>query len=494
MPIKSDTLDSEADTVVIAPKGLEPKQTLQPIQPANNDDDDDEQGLKPKETATEQEEEDEQEDDEQEDDDDAPVNFSATSGPVGLLDTSTHPRWLQSALRTLVAPSLRVDGLLGPRSHKAVAKFQRRSRSFGVGSLLVDGIPGTRTTAALEAATKSMAPPKLPHSTHSTQDTPPLRTSHDRLILKTIADGDTTEYIICADDQQVSFKYWSPDRRNYKPYNVSRYKGAKKDLLTDSDIAALGYSTSDIKILQANALKESGGTYGAINTWDNQIVSWGVAQFAGSAGTLASLLAELKANERTKASFERWFVTQGINVAYGEYPWKRGKTKTGWHVVINAGNAIHRGNEGWNHLRTQPLLIGAFLLAGNDPAIQLGQLDFWHQRFLTRAINKKVIFANGQRGELRKYITSERGIAILVRLNNWMPKYVKTWSNRFIKQLEETNPGQDLSDPHNWDQRLEDMFVQKVCDERKRVKKGSYDSYALDLNTARGSYVAGPAD
>ncbi|MCA9710342.1 MAG: hypothetical protein KDK70_31170, partial [Myxococcales bacterium] len=295
-------------------------------------------------------------------------------------------------------------------------------------------------------------------------------------------------------DQEVRFSYWTPSHRNYRPFCVSRYRGARKGLVSDADIAAVGYSSSDIGILRANALKESGGAFGAINTWDDQIVSWGMAQFAGQAGTLALLLARLAEGERTSASFGRWFRDEGVDVARGEYPWKAGRTKRGWHVVITAADgAVYRGSEGWQYLRTQPRLIGAFLLAGNDPAIQLGQIEFWRAAFLQRALDKQVSFASGPGGPIRRYLTSERGLAVIVRLHNWMPSYVVQWCNRFIAQLEREHPGRDLSDPYQWDQALEDGLVQKISDERKRVKKGSYDTYALDLRRTRGSYV-GSAD
>jgi hypothetical protein len=303
-----------------------------------------------------------------------------------------------------------------------------------------------------------------------------------------------TEYVIRGGGDEVRFSYWTPAFRDYKPYNVSRYKGARKGLLTDAEIRAIGYSVSELKILQANALKESGGAFGAINTWDDQIVSWGMAQFAGQAGTLAVLLADLKENPRSRASYQRWFVANGIDVARGEYPWKNGKTKVGWHVVVSTqdGRTL-RGNEGWQHIRTQPQMLGAFMLAGNDPAIQLGQVSFWRDSFLTRAIVKRVAQKpdGSGGGAVRRYITSERGLAVLVRLHNWMPGYVVSWSNRFIAELQQAHTNLDLSDPLHWDQALEDAFVTRVCDERKRVKSGSYDTYALDLSRVRGSFIGG---
>jgi hypothetical protein len=49
-------------------------------------------------------------------------------------------------------------------------------------------------------------------------------------------------------------------------------------------------------------------------------------------------------------------------------------------------------------------------------------------------------------------------------------------------------PAATCPDPDQWDQTLEDAFVKKISDERKRVKSGSYDTYALDLSRVRGSF------
>ncbi|MBK8266561.1 MAG: hypothetical protein IPK80_35200 [Nannocystis sp.] len=272
---------------------------------------------------------------------------------------------------------------------------------------------------------------------------------------------------------------------------MSRYRGARKDVIGDAEIRGIGYSTSEIGILRANALEETGGAFGAINTWDDQIVSWGIAQFAGKAGTLAALLASLKEDPKTRSRFERWFVTHGLDVEQGVYPWAEGETRKGWHVVVRGpGGELLRGNPAWSFVRTQPLLLGALMLAGNDPAIQLGQLAFWRESFLARALQKKVGAVDGAGGApVRGYLTSERGLALVVRLHNWMPAYVVRWADRFIAELAAEHPGRDVRDPKAWDQALEDAFARKIEDERKAVKKGSYDEYALSLSRVRGSFV-----
>jgi peptidoglycan hydrolase-like protein with peptidoglycan-binding domain len=440
---------------------------------------------------------------------DTAVSFG---GPVALEDESTYERWLQSALKALVVHDLDVDGELGPRTRVAVKAFQRRAGELRAGApkLTADGIAGPRTIAELELQTQSKAPGKREEDNAEVrvvEDEPTAAVAAPAQQVPTAApvggsdlrvseeqvDG-TTEYVITDGRDTVRFSYWTEDYKKYKPYNVSRYRGARKGLVSDADILAAGYSKSEMGILKANALKESGGAFGAINTWDDQIVSWGMAQFAGHAGTLAALLADLKADARSKAAYARLFVANGIDVDYGQYPWKD-KTKTGWHIVVATDKGLLRGDDGWRHVRTQPRMIGAFLLAGNDPTIQLGQMLFWRRAFLQRAIQKvigKKDDGSSKGAPVARYLTSERGLALIVRLYNWMPAHVVTWSNKFLAELQQRHAGVDVHDPSTWDlvEELERAFAQMIADERKRVKSGSYDTYALDLSRQRGSFVS----
>ena len=432
-------------------------------------------------------------------------------GPVSLEDDSSYERWLQSALKALVAHDLDVDGELGPRTRVAVKTFQKRAGELrpGAPKLTADGIAGPKTIAELELQTQSTAPSKQEGDDAElrvVEDEPTAAAAAPAQQVDTAApvggsnltvseeqvDG-TTEYVITDGRDTVRFSYWTEDYKKYKPYNVSRYRGARKNLVPDADILAAGFSKSEMGILKANALKESGGAFGAINTWDDQIVSWGMAQFAGHAGTLAALLADLKADPRAKAAYARFFAANGIDVAYGQYPWKD-KTKTGWHVVVATDKGPLRGDDGWKHVRTQPRMIGAFLLAGNDPAIQLGQMLFWRRAFLHRAIQKvigKKDDGSSKGAPVERYLTSERGLALIVRLHNWMPVHVVAWSNKFFAELQQRHKGVDVHDPSTWDvvDELERAFSQMIADERKRVKSGSYDTYALDLSQQRGSFV-----
>ncbi|MCA9659974.1 MAG: peptidoglycan-binding protein [Myxococcales bacterium] len=440
------------------------------------------------------------------------VDFSG----VELEDDSTYERWLQSGLKALVFPTLTVDGALGRRTREAIKRFQSRAHVLrGRGPrLAVDGVAGENTIKALEELTQSDAPSRhegdpapasprtdAPEATAQTQqETPPPEPVSEQLytadaegvLVREIEQDGNTVYVISSGGDEVRFSYWTEDFRKYKPYNVSRYRGAKKGLVDDQTILDAGYSTSELGILHANAMKESGGTYGAINTWDDQLVSWGMAQFAGHAGTLAALLAALKENPRSAAAYKRWFADNGLDVEYGAYPWKD-TTKKGWHVVVKDGEKVHRGDDGWSYVRTQPRLLGAFMLAGNDPAIAVGQILFWREKFLNRAIRKIIGEEKGVRSGARvmEYVTAERTLALMVRLFNWMPAYVRRWGDRFLAELAEAEPDRDIYKTSTWDQDLEDWWAERVMKERRDVKKGSYDTYALDLSRTRGSFVVG---
>ncbi len=250
--------------------------------------------------------------------------------------------------------------------------------------------------------------------------------------------GEAVEYVITADGDEVRFSYWSRDRRDYRPHAVSRYRGAKKGLVSDAQILAAGYSTSELAILRANAQKEAGGTYGAINTWDNQIVSccWPSSRVTLAPSPICSSICA-KSPDRGGV---RAVVSQPGSTSMTASTRSAARPCRGVHVVVRDVAAVHRGDRGWEYLRSQPRLIGAFLLAGNDPAIQLGQIMFWRRAFLTRAY-RKVIGRTRGGGRVSDFLTAERSIAIVVRLYNWMPAYVVKWCDRLLDELAVEHPG-----------------------------------------------------
>ncbi len=78
--------------------------------------------------------------------------------------TRERDRWVQACLQKLIAPSLTVDGALGPRSLQALKEFQRRVHEFApdAPTLTIDGRIGPTTLAALAAATGTPVPGEAP--------------------------------------------------------------------------------------------------------------------------------------------------------------------------------------------------------------------------------------------------------------------------------------------------------------------------------------------
>ncbi len=413
---------------------------------------------------------------------DGPLSFA--DEPI---DTSTRERWLQSCLRRLVDPGLDVDGSLGPRSRRALRAYQRQTAR-----LTVDGMLGPRTITALESATGStcpgrdvLAPIELALAAPPTAVCAPLRPAATcgELRVHSVDHPDGAQHIVSSADDEVRFSY----ARRGDGFDVTRYQGGKSLAI---DHAELGCSPGALRIFQANALKESRGLFGAVNTWDDQLVSWGVAQFAGRAGTLAALLAALREDPATRPAFTRYFVDNGLSVAHGPYHTRRtpaGEPHTGWHAVVETSAGPLTGDDAWSELRTRPRLIGALMLAGNDRSLQLGQVRFWLDHFLARAVQKVVVRGPRER-RICEFITSEYGLALVARLYNWMPAHVQPWFLELRGELATRHPELDLGDPASWTQALEAEFLELLKDRRRRVKRGSYDTYALDLDRERGSY------
>jgi hypothetical protein len=317
--------------------------------------------------------------------------------------------------------------------------------------------------------------------------------------------GGSSEGIVltlsCTDDvfavrgggDEVRFSYWAEPRRTSDgrvyddPYNLDAYEGARRGLMTEAELSAAGYTTSERRIFAANAGKESGGSFGAVNTWDRQLVSWGVAQFAGRAGTLAAVLRLLKREQ--PACFARWFRANGVDVADGPHPALKdgGYTEAnGLHLLVtDEAGQVYPGDKALLFIRTQPRLLGLLMLAGNDLDVQRAQCRFWLARFLRRALQVEVFGA-----PIGEFVTSEYGAGIVVRLYNWMPGNVRKWSESVIAGLAGAFPGRDLGRPAAWDAAVEAAFLRGLGDLRKRLRGSDYGNYGAELRRERGSFLA----
>lgn len=414
------------------------------------------------------------------------------------ISTASPNHWLQSCLRRLIDPSLTVDGAVGLRTRTALKTFQRRT-----GRLTPDGVAGPRTVAALVTAVGVPCPGTQAATVSEPLEVvvpPPSRGADEvngefRVHAIELADG--VQYIVSSRDDEVRFSYWGERHKGGKGdgFNLSQYQGGKKGGVTAAELARLGYAPGAIQIFQANALKESGGLFGAINTWDDQIVSWGVAQFAGRAGTLAALLAALMEDPTAGPAFQRYFAANGLTVEHGRYTLrahggKPERTHTGWHAVVATPDGRRTGDDAWLYVRSQPRLVGALMLAGNDHAIQLGQVRFWMSFFLERAVRKVVVRDHLGEHRVCDFVTSVYGLGLVARLYNWMPAHVQPWFAEFVDELTRRHADLDIRSTATWTAHPElvDAFAELLKDKRRRVKKGSYDTYGLDLDRAPGSY------
>jgi peptidoglycan hydrolase-like protein with peptidoglycan-binding domain len=418
--------------------------------------------------------------------------------PMALEDVSSFARWVQSALKATVAPDIEVDGVVGPITRAAVTAFQQALPDLveGAEALAGSGALDQDTIAGLELATGTTRPDRPDYAVPDTP--PPAAGDLEPAVATTEIDAQGRVWnVVRQGGDEVRFRYnikqhAMPGEETIEdPYNVWSYEGGRTGLLSEPDLMSAGFSASGVKILQENAFKESGGKFGAVNTWDNQYVSWGMAQFAGHAGTLATLLARLKEHPDSAPAFRRFFVANGIDVEHGSYPWwdrsdKAFITKTGWHVVVRA-DSVHTGDVGWVYIRTQPRLVGTFMLAGNDPTLQLGQVRFWREKFFDNCISKTVL---DEGHEFRRYITSELGVGLAARLFNWMPAYLRKWFGEIVDALARENPGQDLQSPATWQAApgLEADYIVKMRDKRRAAKQGDWEDYGDTLSEERGSF------
>ncbi|MEZ4426503.1 MAG: hypothetical protein R3A51_02290 [Nannocystaceae bacterium] len=485
------------------------------------------------------------------------------------IDTSSFERWVQSCLQQTVQPGLRVTGALGPWSREALCLLQRSLR------LSAHGLLDDATLAALEQLSGIERPVIAESRRRAGAGELGHADGDDAAPELVVTTRDTDEGVVhkvALAGDAIEFRYRTRERlhpdgsQTADSFNVWSYrKLARKDSVGDAELQAGGLSMSEIRILRENAFKESRGSFGAVNSWDRQIISWGMAQFAGHAGTLANLLAFIA--EDAPVAFAAWFTRFGVSVEHGSYPYIDRKkheytTRRGAHVVIVDGETRLAGDRAWEHVRQSPRLIGLLMLAGNDLRIQVAQCRYWKFAFLDKTVarlvccgqrytvdrrqdgvltrvfgpsrtrdewkawaarpesavdgeNLETIFTavpdyylerpaadgsvyllqSGQR--LGAFLTSEYAFGLMGRLCNWMPAYVRPWTEDFFAALAEEHPELAVHDPATWEQHpaLEEEFLAKVRARRAAAKQGSYDPpYGDTLDHARGSFTAGSGE
>ncbi len=171
----------------------------------------------------------------------------------------------------------------------------------------------------------------------------------------------------------------------------------------------LNLSDSEVRVISAVAANE--GNFDAINTWDNQFLSFGIFQWtagsADAAGELPALLALMKRYYPTE--FQHYFGRFGLNASSDD-------GITGW-LSLNNKRLSSAGDK--SQLR-QSIWSLRFALAGMDTAVQSVQV--------LHAINRLEQFYFRPWSSLgglapSQILTSEQGVAIMLDLDVNRPAY-----------------------------------------------------------------------
>ena len=132
------------------------------------------------------------------------------------------------------------------------------------------------------------------------------------------------------------------------------------------------------------------------------------------------------------------------------------------------------------------LLIICLAQGGSKP-LTIGQAKHWKLLFMVPAVRKSVTGGN----RICDLLTSEFGIAVVVRLYNWMPAYVAKWTNEFLAE------NSQYQDKTRWDHNAEKQFIDFFNIKRKQLSRplyvhGKYPAAeGYPLSFSRGTWTAG---
>lgn len=175
-------------------------------------------------------------------------------------------------------------------------------------------------------------------------------------------------------------------------------------------LEGLNLSQSDINVILATS--ENEGNLDAVNTWDNQFISFGMFQWTAggknAAGELAALLARIK--ENNPDDFHHYWGQFGLDIA-------NTNLKTGW---ITLDGQILKSEQQKSVLR-EPIWAYRFAQAGTDEQIKaleiahaVGRINQFYFTSTTKLKGHK----------LSELITSELGVALLLDNHVNRPAYV----------------------------------------------------------------------
>ncbi len=175
-------------------------------------------------------------------------------------------------------------------------------------------------------------------------------------------------------------------------------------------LTELNLSQSDINVILATA--ENEGNLDAINTWDNQFISFGLFQWTAGGkntpGELAALLARIKKNNPD--DFQHYWGQFGLDVTDTD-------TKTGW--ITLKGQVLKSAQQ--KSVLREHIWAYRFAQAGSDQQIKAQQIAHAvgriNQFYFTKSTKLKGY-------KLSELITSEFGVALLLDNHVNRPSYV----------------------------------------------------------------------
>lgn len=225
-------------------------------------------------------------------------------------------------------------------------------------------------------------------------------------------------------DQNGNTVKWWFNLGRFKKYNsraMDAYEGPSGKVTSDS-LSKLGFSSSEIKAAKYSSSGESGKRCGVLNTWDNEVLSWGLIQMAGRPGTLNNFLVWFKAHYRR--DFENLFSDSGVDIQ------KDGTVVLHGKVLDFKGEKLGPRSlrtKMWKAVRNDDVALATFLLAGSHDSMCAWQMEFWRGNFMRRAVYTKI---KGHR--VKDLFSSELMNVAAAYLYNWMPVYVKEWFSEFL--------------------------------------------------------------
>lgn len=296
-------------------------------------------------------------------------------------------------------------------------------------------------------------------------------------VTKEAAEAGKRQYYTATDGHGGEVRWWFnlAPRKKYNSRALDRFEYVKgaSFRVTDAQLRARGFSTSEIKTIRYVVLGESGGNCASINSWDGEKFSWGLPQYAGRPGTLNSFLVWLKANERRQ--FENVFIDSGVDIQKDGTVVLHGKALS--YADLNAlpeATRAQRYRKGrkirskmWQDVRADDRAMATFMLAGRSEEMCLGQLQYWREHFLRPALFQRI---KGRRA--KELFSSELLVTSMVYLRNWMPSYQKEWMEAYIDEKAVALPaaGQSLTRAQ-LDAAFEFMNAKRVALERSKYPK-----------------------